>query len=257
MSVYKEYTDYIETFIDLNLDNTEWVFKSHPKYIYMLEHVTQEDGNKYLFEISNRFKTVYNENKDYLIELCNTNDLYGKPNQYLFEGFTKCSPTNLRYILHSLLLLTYMNECMINTIDIIEIGGGYGGLCFFINKLSKLFNITINTYTIFDLDEPLKLQRKYLEIFNINNLTFTNINNFNDLKENSFLVSTYAFSEIPFNLQVEYTNKILNPYISHGFIAWNHIDVYKFIDNKIITEEIEFPLTGKFNKYVRFKPLKI
>ena len=125
-----------------------------------------------------------------------------------------------------------MNDCMLNNIDIIEIGGGYGGLCFFINKLANLFNINVNTYTIFDLPEALQLQKKYLtDELNVINLNFAEINNFTNIKENSFLVSTYAFSEIPLDLQKDYTNKILNPYTSHGFLAWNFIDIYPFIDN--------------------------
>lgn len=41
--------------------------------------------------------------------------------------------------------------------------------------------------------------------------------------------------------QREYTSKILNTYVSHGFIAWNAIDVYKFIENKKIHVEEEKP----------------
>ena len=265
MSIYKKYTDYIHTFIDSDIE--EWYFKSNPNYVYMLEHVSGQQGSDYSNEIQTRFNLFYNQNKNYLIELCNINDLYGKTNKITYTNFTTCSPTNLRYILHSLLILSYINECKLNNIDnmdnidIIEIGGGYGGLCFYVNKLAKLFNITINTYTIFDLQEPLLLQKKYLEKLNVNTMTtinyydVNNINHIQNLKLNSFLISTYAFSEIPLELQKEYTNKVLNVYVSHGFIAWNNIDVYNFIENKNITSEREFPLTGNKNYYVKFRPL--
>ena len=110
-------------------------------------------------------------------------------------------------------------------------------------------------------DEPLLLQKKYLEKLNVNTMTtinYYNVNNINhiqNLKLNSFLISTYAFSEIPLELQKEYTNKVLNIYVSHGFIAWNNIDIYNFIENKNITSEREFPLTGNKNYYVKFNPL--
>ena len=89
----------------------------------------------------------------------------------------------------------------------------------------------------------------------INYYNVNNINHIQNLKLNSFLISTYAFSEIPLELQKEYTNKVLNIYVSHGFIAWNNIDIYNFIENKNITSEREFPLTGNKNYYVKFNPL--
>ena len=208
----------------------------------------------HLLEIMNRFNSFYTTNKEYLIQLCHTNDFYGNPQKYNFPNFTECSPSNLRYILHGLLILTYMKECLQNNVDIIEIGGGYGGLCFFIQKLSPLFDITVNTYSIFDLEMPSILQKKYLETLNIYNTTKGDLNNVKNLKENSFLISNYAFSEISSDLQKKYTDNVLNPYVSYGFLAWNFIDVYKFIDNKNIVVEDEFPCTGSGNKYVRFSP---
>ena len=125
-----------------------------------------------------------------------------------------------------------MKECKLNNIDIIEIGGGYGGLCFFIYKLAFMFDITINTYSIFDLEMPLILQKKYLEKNNIVNVNFVNLTNITNLNKNSFLISNYAFSEISMDLQKQYTEQVLNPYTSHGFLTWNFIDVYNFIDDK-------------------------
>ena len=151
-----------------------------------------------------------------------------------------------------------MQDNMLNNIDIIEIGGGYGGLCFYMYNIAPLFNITINTYSIFDLNMPLKLQKKYLEALNILNVNYLELDNISNLNKNSFLISNYAFSEISLELQKKYTDMVLNPYVSFGFLAWNFIDVYNFIDNKKITVEDEYPLTGlHHNKYVRFKPLDI
>jgi hypothetical protein len=105
--------------------------------------------------------------------------------------------TNIRYILHSFLVLEYVKKNNLNNLNIIEIGGGYGGLCFFINKLSHLFNINIISYIIFDIYEASKLQELYLNKFQIDN--------FVELNKESFLVSNYAFSKISPDLQKEYT----------------------------------------------------
>jgi hypothetical protein len=145
-----------------------------------------------------------------------------------------------------------MKECLLDNVDIIEIGGGYGGLCFFIRKLASLFELTVRSYTIFDLEEPSKLQKKYLENMGYFDTNFRSEN----LQKNSFLISNYAFSGIPMYLQKQYTNNVLNPYTSHGFLAWNLIDVYAFVADKNISIEPEVQSTGIKNKYVRFKPFE-
>jgi len=207
-------------------------------------------------EILNRFNTIFESNKQYFIELCNTNDYYGNPNKCDFYDFTTCSPTNLRYILHSLLILTHIADLKLNNINVIEIGGGYGGLCFYIYKLAKFFNITIKTYNIFDLPEPLALQNKYLRALGIEDVGGMNLNDFENsdltLPTNSFLISNYAYSEISMDLQQKYTKYVLNPYVSHGFLTWNFINVYQFIENKDLHIENEYPVTGDVNKYVKF-----
>lgn len=251
---YTNYTNYIDNIINNNI--TTWNFKSNDTYTFILEHVDYGLGTRYLNFILSYFNKFYNDNKDILIKLCHDNDSIGQPNKYNFNNFTICSATNLRYIMHSLIILEYINKCNLNNIDIVEIGGGYGGLCFFINNLATLFNIKINSYSIFDLKEVLKLQEKYLAHLNIDNINFEHIDNIKNVKYNSFLISNYAFSEITMDKQINYTEKLLNPYISHGFLSWNAIPVYKFIDNKEINVIDEIPLSGgEFNKYVFFKPL--
>jgi len=250
--MYSNYEDCITSFVNTNIN--DWTFKSNPEYCLVLEHVKPRQGELYINELKKRFDVLYNSNTDYLIELCRLNDSCGKPKKYNFKNFTDCSPTGLRYIFQSFLILTYMKECNLNNIDVIEIGGGYGGLCFFIYKLAHLFDITINTYSIFDLQMPLILQQKYLENLSIHNINYVTLDNMKNLKYNSFLISNYAFSEISLDLQKQYTNHVLNPYVSYGFLAWNFIDVYEFIDNKNITIEAEYPLTYRTNKYVRFSP---
>jgi hypothetical protein len=256
MSIYKEYTKYILSFV--NTPIIKWSFKSDPTYCDILEHVSPEIGKYYLMEILRQFETLFNLHKEFFIELCNTNDLYGNPNKAQYEDFTYCSPTNLRYILHGLLVLSYIKTLGHNSINIVEIGGGYGGLCFYIYKMAKLFDITINTYYIFDLPEVLVLQNKYLRAHGFENVGFMNLDDFVNhdksatLPDNSFLISNYAYSEFSMEVQQKYTKYVLNPFISHGFLTWNFIDVYQFIKNKLLHIKNETPLTCAGNKYVMF-----
>lgn len=236
---------------NLNLECDDWNFKSNNDYTYMLEHVSDKIGNLYLKEIVSEFKDIYTYNKSMLIELCNINDQYGKTIKKYFDNFTLCSPSNLRYIYQSLKILNYIKSLELNNIDLIEIGGGYGGLCFYVNKLSGIFNININSYTIFDLLYPSLLAKKYLLNLGIKNTNHYQLNNFNNLNINSFLISSYAFSELSEDIRIDYQQKIINPYTIHGFIAWNAVPVYNFkkganiqiIDNfyKEIFNNSDFP----------------
>lgn len=106
--MYSEYTDYISSFVHTPI--TEWTFKSNPSYCNILEHISPDIGGKYLMEIDRRFGQIFNEHKKYFIELCKTNDLYGNTRKFSFNNFTICSPSNLRYILHGLLILSYMKQ---------------------------------------------------------------------------------------------------------------------------------------------------
>lgn len=232
------YNDYANTIRNnLLLDPNDWYFKSDPAYTAILEHVSQDVGNRYFSEIKERFSSYYNNNKQLLIELCLKNDLYGKTNKSIFNDFSICSATNLRYILHSFLILEYIQSIQLNSLNIIEIGGGYGGLCFFLKNISPLFDISINTYTIFDLKEASDLQNLYLNNLKISNYSTQQLNNMGSIQKNSFLISNYCFSEISPTIQNEYIDKLIKPYISNGFILWNFIKVYPFIDKKLYIEK--------------------
>lgn len=253
---YEKYANFIKN-TQLNLEPDDLYFKNSGDYTYMCEHVNNRQGNEYLNFIRSKFSSFYENNLNVLIEKCQLNDKYGKTKKNNFDNFTSCSPSNLRYILHTLLILEDMKKYNLNNIDIIEIGGGYGGLCFFVNSLAPLYNININSYTIFDLLEPSLLQEKYLNALNINNVNFYQLDNFKTLNKNSFLISTYAFSEISMSIQNEYSEKIINPFVKFGFIAWNAISVYEFIKDSTIENETEYPLTGGHNnRFVRFFPNK-
>jgi hypothetical protein len=116
---------------------------------------------------------------------------------------------------------------MLNNLNIIEIGGGYGGLAFYIKNIAPLFGVKVSSYTIFDLPAATMLQKKYLAAHGMDvQVAVLDSVESAQLHKNSFLISNYAFSEIEMNLQNQYTEKVLNPYVSHGFLAWNMIQIY-------------------------------
>jgi len=241
---YNQYTDYVYS-ICKTRDLSS--FKTNPNYTWVLEHVNKKQGNEYIYYIKNKTNITENEIK----EFCTLNDSIGNPNKEDF-GFVTCSPTSLRYIFHAHLILTHMSSLNLSSIDIVEIGGGYGGLCLAIHHFSKKYNSSINSYSIVDLHTISNLQKLYLsQLIQSLNINYIDASTFGSsiLSQNMFLVSNYCFSEISKEYQAKYI-EVLFPKVSHGFMVWNMIPTYDF-GFKFI-EENEYPNTGEFNKYIKF-----
>ena len=96
------------------------------------------------------------------------------------------------------------------------------------------------------------MTKKYLNALNINNIKFHQLTDNFILNKNSFLVSTWCFNELTKKTRDEYTNKVINPYTTHGLLAWARIPVYPFVKNSVIEKEG----AGGNNFTVRFYPLK-
>lgn len=241
---YSPYANYVELICQSgNLSS----FKSHPNYNYMLEHVSKKQGDEYMYFI----KTTTNISEDEINEYCTINDSIGNPVRSDF-GFVIASPSSLRYIFHAHLILKHLSSLNLPSIDIVEVGGGYGGLCFAVNYFSQKYELKINSYTIVDLPSISKLQKLYLkEIGSTLNVDFVDATSFGKgiTKDNMFIISNYCFSEISEEFQKKYID-ILFPKVSHGFMAWNMIPTYNF--GFKFSEEDEYPKTGEFNKYLRF-----
>ena len=244
MSIYEYYKASILENLPKTPENLN--FKQDARYQYVLEHVTAEQGKQYLDLTKSEFSQFYDEYKNNIVALCKTNDISGKPNRSYFFDFCSCSATNLRYLYQSLLIASHVRNLNINSLNIIEIGGGYGGLCLFLHKLSDYLNIKINSYTIFDLEEAEALQKKYLKEHDIF------LADKNNLSKDSFLISNYAFSELPLDLRLSYEQSVINPFCNHGFLAWNGCELSEFVKHRTVTSQPEKPSTHPNNKYVYF-----
>ena len=245
MSIYEHYVQCVKE--NINLEKENLFFKSDPRYNYVLEHVNLAQGLEYLSLIKEEFGDFYESNKDFLIELCKKNDEIGAPAKGYFINFCSCSPTNLRYIYQSLLTLKYAKEIGLENLKIVEIGGGYGGLCLFLKSLSSLFGVSIDSYVLYDIPEIEQLQSKYLQYHEIE------ITPKEEICSGYFLVSNYAFSELPQDIRKVYEDEVINPFCDYGFLSWNACDLYDFIKDKEIKSEQERPLTSTRNLYVYFK----
>jgi hypothetical protein len=250
--MYNSYCNYVKDICNEGkLEN----FKRNPIYTNILEHVTFEQGKLYFKEILSNTEITSQE----IIDFSTINDGLGNPRKELYSEYIpdfEISPTSLRYIYHSHLILSYIKRLkekqMVDTIDIVEIGGGYGGLCLAIHYFSEKYGVNIKSYRICDLPDIIKLQRLYLQKINSNiKVEFVDSITYgeNISSHNMFLISNYCFSEISMEHQNNYREKLF-PKISHGFMTWNIIPIYNFGFDMQIEEEI--PCTNPSNKYIYF-----
>ncbi len=243
------YTPYIEFTQKITLDeNLFLTFKQNPSYTEMLEHVTLLQGTKYLYYIWNKFQLTDKE----VEEFCQVNDRFGGPITYGYSPTLNCSPTSLRYIFHSLLILQHIQSLGLTEVSMVEVGCGYGGLFLALQHFASKYGVHITKYSFIDLQPAIDLQKKYLSNHVVKiPTTFHPASHFGkDVSgDNLFFVSTYCFSEISDTFQQEYIKNLL-PKCNHGFIAWNMIDVYDI--GKNLRVEDELPETGPKNKFVFF-----
>jgi hypothetical protein len=248
---YKSYTDKIQDI--LNDDKLIYQFKSIPEYQRVLEHISKEDGEKYLFWIKEKTKIPLMSVQSY----CTLNDSIGNPTIYSYDKIIS-SPTSLRYVLHAHLILTHIKELQKRgwkeKIRIAEVGCGYGGLCMSLYFFASQYDVTIDSYYLIDLKEVIELQRKYHDMyphFDTSRIQYLDASHFGkEIKErNLFMISNYCFSEISVENRDKY-KELLIPKVEHGFMVWNsktpcvipfHIDL-----------EQEYPLTGIYNYYIYF-----
>jgi len=242
--MYTSYTQYVEGICNRN-DLSD--FKNNTVYRKVLEHVSPEFGEEYFDAI-----TAYTQlSLDDIRSFCSLNDSIGKPLTSNYSGLS-ISPSNLRYIFQSTLILNHLRSLALPQIDIVEVGGGYGGLCLALHHFAEKYSVKINSYTIIDLTEPSRLQKLYLSMIAPSlKVDFVDAATFGEgiPKTNMFLISNYCFSEIASDLQKEYIARLF-PKVSHGFMAWNWIPLYNF--GFTVREQVEYPKTGPYNKYLYF-----
>ena len=200
-------------------------FKQDSRYTPVLEHVSREESLTYITEMKSKERLT-----EAILEYVRENDKYGTPVTYDYDGLGTLSPSTIRYLKNCLDILDYFGtDGSYN--NIVEIGGGYGGLC-------KVFTSFVNfkKYTLFDLPEASKLSQKYLSKFEClkNKVTFRDTNSINQLRKVDLLISNYAFSECSRKYQEEYYNKVIKNasrfYIIYNAFTQNNIGPDEFLE---------------------------
>jgi len=156
---------YPNNFIELKDKN---IIHSNFKQNSILEGLTQEQGNMYLSQIHKEFSNISLLSIFEFVEMI---DVFGNPLRFPFtynQIKFVCSPTPLRFIYHSLLILKRVEAILeeaeienntIPKISFVELRGGYGGLFLAISFFSTFFKIpdgVFSTYHFVDVNDALE-----------------------------------------------------------------------------------------------------
>ena len=185
-------------------------FKREGIVQYVLDTVGCQSGGEYL-------ELMLEKNPDLfmLLDKFRQNDAIGDPITYDYGKFGRFSPTTLRYIKIASDLQQQFSG--IRHMHIVEIGGGYGGLCNILNDLTGFAS-----YTIVDFPECNALTRKYLSNTGIKNVHFVDIFDISQLKPCDLVISNYAFSQFDRKEQENFLEHIVKC-ASNGYMTMNFI----------------------------------
>ena len=176
-------------------------------YREILEHVDFDLGKRYLSIILKKNPKILANIDDF-----RKNDLIGKPRTYDFGDIGRVSPTTLRYIATALEIIDKVGKSKFA--NIVEIGGGYGGQASILQSLDSF-----ERYYIYDLPEVQVLIQKFSSRREMKNILFPNFAD--DLNvEFDLVISNYAFSELPREIQNSYIEKVILK-SRNGFMIMN------------------------------------
>ena len=210
----------------VNNDDAFANFKANPKYKTILEHVLKDQGQAYLNICKDMNEDAVWEN----IEAFKENDKYGNPELYPYPGLNgTISPTTLRYMKNTFEIAFMTDGAEIG--KIVEVGGGYGGLCRVLSKVCEF-----DEYVMIDLPEVSALQRKYIDQFpdikdKVKCIPTTDLA---EIKDVDLFISNYALSECDLESQMAYFQCIVQhskyAYLIYNLVNFNENYYNDFID---------------------------
>ena len=180
-------------------------------------------------DFNSRFKEFPEISEEDVIKYLTINDRFGNTVKSTYAtssgDIISCSPTSLRYIYHSLVILNYYKttECE----NMVELGSGYGGLILAISYFAKILNIHIGKFHIIDLPSANNLIKFYLNLHK-DVITFpyelheSSKNGKTVPSDNLFFISNYCYTDIDTTEKEYYYSHLLRKADS-GFIIWQSI----------------------------------
>lgn len=221
-------------------------FKRNNIYREILEHVTKDEGQKYLKILQSRKDGILEKARNSVL----VSDKLGNPIKFNYDGYeSPFSPTTLRYVKVASDLAYLFGK---NLGNIVEIGCGYGGQALVNDQL-----LNVKSFKLFDLPFVNKLIERYLDNQVLNGVYKTAVID-DELKvQNDLVISNYAFSEMPKALQKIYIDKILSQsrkgylIMNSGISGSRSIGKYSIEELRVLLPNFEIfeeePLTSIHN----------
>jgi len=180
-----------------------------------------EDAKLYVDCIVNEFpefaeKMVNRQYSDAILKFCSL----GKAPLFYSKALKSVLSANaVRYIYHALLAIKQIKtKFPEQKINILEIGAGFGGECFWIQTIAPE---VVQSYTIVDLPLVSKFQEKILAHLNVPVKFCTIPDRFSIDEAPLFVISSYSFSSLNKYYQDLY-NKFFLSRSGGGFMVWNN-----------------------------------
>lgn len=184
-------------------------FKRDKHYREILEHVSREKGAQYLEILQSRNDGILDLGLNSVL----VSDDIGNPIKYSYEGFPiPLSPTTLRYLKVASDLQVLFGDELGN---VAEIGCGYGGQALVNDQILK-----VEFATLFDLPIVSRLIERYLDSYLLRGGYQATTINRASAAEYDLVISNYAFSELPKEVQMAYISKILRTSM-RGYLTMN------------------------------------
>jgi hypothetical protein len=209
-------------------------FRRAHSYRMILEHVDFKLGCEYLNRLTSTTIALY-LNDPTLKNLSKV----GSPRVYYYPQLGWISPTIIRYLYVNQRFLDLFSSKGVQKVG--EIGIGFGGQFAITSK-----SLQLSEYSLYDLPVVLALAEKTLGKAELLTESFKQ-QPIDPVIRNSFdlVISNYAFSELPANVQRDYISKILinSPC---GYLTMNsgRTDVTGRSTGKISLEEIKIAIPG-------------
>ena len=226
------YTDFVSAVV--REDKKLGRFRKAYSYRMILEHVDFKLGNEYLSRLTPATIAFY-LNDPILKNLSKV----GSPRIYFYLQLGWISPTVIRYLYVNQRVLDLFGSKSVQKVG--EIGIGFGGQFAITSK-----SLRLTEYSMYDLPVVLALAEKTLHEAKLLSESFKQ-QSIDPVVPNSFdlVISNYAFSELPSEVQLDYISKIFKN-SSCGYLTMNsgRTDITGRSSGKMSLAEITAAIPG-------------
>jgi len=183
------------------------------------------------------------------LEKFRINDSVGNPDIYEESRIGEFSGTTLKYAFNAIEIINFIKNhgAGIDKVKkIVEIGGGYGGLCLILSGF-----IEFDSYTLIDLPEVCRLIEKYLSKFphlegKVNTISCNDLNE-STFDEIDFAIAISSLGECNLDTQLKYFSTIIKKsslsYIVRNLDSWErfgeHKETINSLDDTFLVDDTE------------------